>query len=118
MQKKNNIFIKCIMVAGVITVITAMIIVFGKFGKTVTAAKADNAGITATNTVNAENTGNADEIKNSSKTNRDKTDNKDIYIPDSLLELKEKYPETADFVNSYPDYEGTQLDMDISDEIV
>lgn len=118
MQKKNNIFIKCIMVAGVITVITAMIIIFGKFGKTVTAAKADNAGITATNTVNAENTGNADEIKNSSKTNRDKTDNKDIYIPDSLLELKEKYPETADFVNSYPDYEGTQLDMDISDEIV
>ena len=60
MQNKGNIFIKCIMAAGVITVITAMIIVFGKFGKTVTAAKADNAGITATNTVYAENTGSVD----------------------------------------------------------
>ena len=142
MQNKGNIFIKCIMAAGVITVITAMIIVFGKFGKTVTAAKADNAGITAVNTVNvettgsvdktgdvettgsvdktnsAENTGNADEIKNSSKTNSDKTDNKDISIPDSLLELKEKYPETADFVDSYAEYQDTEFDMDISDEIV
>ena len=142
MQNKGNIFIKCIMAAGVITVITAMIIVFGKFGKTVTEAKADNAGITAVNTVNAENTGsvdktvdaentgsvdktnsaentgNADEIKNSSKTNSDKTDNKDISIPDSLLELKEKYPETADFVDSYAEYQDTEFDMDISDEIV
>ena len=130
MQNKGNIFIKCIMAAGVITVITAMIIVFGKFGKTVTEAKADNAGITAVNTVNAENTGsvdktnsaektgNADEIKNSSKTSSDKTDNKDIYIPDSLLELKEKYPETADFVDSYAEYQDTEFDMDISDEIV
>lgn len=130
MQNKGNIFIKCIMAAGVITVITAMIIVFGKFGKTVTEAKAYNAGITAVNTVNAENTGsvdktnsaentgNADEIKNSSKTNSDKTDNKDISIPDSLLELKEKYPETADFVDSYAEYQDTEFDMDISDEIV
>ena len=142
MQNKGNIFIKCIMAAGVITVITAMIIVFGKFGKTVTEAKADNVGITAVNTVNAENTGsvdktgdaentgsvdktnsaentgNADEIKNSSKTNSDKTDNKDISIPDSLLELKEKYPETADFVDSYAEYQDTEFDMDISDEIV
>lgn len=130
MQNKGNIFIKCIMAAGVITVITAMIIVFGKFGKTVTEAKAYNAGITAVNTVNAENTGsvdktnsaentgNADEIKNSSKTNSDKTDNKDISIPDSLLELKEKYPETADFVDSYAEYQDTEFDMDISDKIV
>ena len=118
MQNKGNIFIKCIMAAGVITVITAMIIVFGKFGKTVTEAKADNAGITAVKTNSAENTGNADKIKNSSKTNSDKTDNKDISIPDSLLELKEKYPETADFVDSYAEYQDTEFDMDISDEIV
>ena len=35
-----------------------------------------------------------------------------------MLELKEKYPETADFVDSYAEYQDTEFDMDISDEIV
>ena len=141
MKDKNDIFIKCIMAAGVVTVIAAMIIVFGKFGRMVTVVRADNASITGVNTDktgDAENTGSVDETDdaenigkadkkasdsrtNSSREGSSKTDNKDnkdIYIPDSLLELKEKYPETADFVDSYAEYQDTEFDMDISDEIV
>lgn len=141
MKDKNDIFIKCIMAAGVVTVIAAMIIVFGKFGRMVTVVRADNASITGVNTDktgdaentgsvdktdDAENIGKADKKASDSRTNSsregssktDNKDNKDIYIPDSLLELKEKYPETADFVDSYAEYQDTELDMDISDEIV
>lgn len=141
MKDKNDIFIKCIMAAGVVTVIAAMIIVFGKFGRMVTVVRADNASITGVNTDktgDAENTGSVDKTDdaenigkadkkasdsrtNSSREGSSKTDNKgnkDIYIPDSLLELKEKYPETADFVDSYAEYQDTEFDMDISDEIV
>lgn len=141
MKDKNDIFIKCIMAAGVVTVIAAMIIVFGKFGRMVTVVRADNASITGVNTDktgDAENTGSVDETDdaenigkadkkasdsrtNSSREGSSKTDNKDnkdIYIPDSLLELKGKYPETADFVDSYAEYQDTEFDMDISDEIV
>lgn len=138
MKDKNDIFIKCIMAAGVVTVIAAMIIVFGKFGKMVTVVRADNTSITGVNTDktgDAENTGSVDKTDdaenigkadkkasnsrtNSSREDSSKTDNKDIYIPDSLLELKEKYPETADFVDSYAEYQDTEFDMDISDEIV
>ena len=138
MKDKNDIFIKCIMAAGVVTVIAAMIIVFGKFGRMVTVVRADNASITGVNTDktgDAENTGSVDETDdaenigkadkkasdsrtNSSREGSSKTDNKDIYIPDSLLELKEKYPETADFVDAYAEYQDTEFDMDISDEIV
>lgn len=111
MKDKNDIFIKCIMAAGVVTVIAAMIIVFGKFGRMVTVVRADNASITGVNTdkTGAENTGSVDKTDdvenigkadkkasdsrtNSSREGSSKTDNKDIYIPDSLLELKEKYP--------------------------
>lgn len=141
MKDKNDIFIKCIMAAGVVTVIAAMIIVFGKFGRMVTVVRADNASITGVNTDktgdaentgsvdktdDAENIGKADKKASDSRTNSsregssktDNKDNKDIYIPDSLLELKEKYPETADFVDSYAEYQDTEFDMDISDEIV
>ena len=141
MKDKNDIFIKCIMAAGVVTVIAAMIIVFGKFGRMVTVVRADNASITGVNTDktgdaentgsvdktdDAENIGKADKKASDSRTNSsregssktDNKDNKDIYIPDSLLELKEKYPETADFVDSYAEYQDTKFDMDISDEIV
>lgn len=141
MKDKNDIFIKCIMAAGVVTVIAAMIIVFGKFGRMVTVVRADNASITGVNTDktgdaentgsvdktdDAENIGKADKKASDSRTNSsregssktDNKDNKDIYIPDSLLELKEKYPETADFVDSYSEYQDTEFDMDISDEIV
>ncbi len=141
MKDKNDIFIKCIMAAGVVTVIAAMIIVFGKFGRMVTVVRADNASITGVNTDktgDAENTGSVDKTDdaenigkadkkasdrrtNSSREGSSKTDNKDnkdIYIPDSLLELKGKYPETADFVDSYAEYQDTEFDMDISDEIV
>ena len=123
------------------TVIAAMIIVFGKFGRMVTVVRADNASITGVNTDktgdaentgsvdktdDAENIGKADKKASDSRTNSsregssktDNKDNKDIYIPDSLLELKEKYPETADFVDSYAEYQDTEFDMDISDEIV
>lgn len=141
MKDKNDIFIKCIMAAGVVTVIAAMIIVFGKFGRMVTVVRADNASISGVNTDktgdaentgsvdktdDAENIGKADKKASDSRTNSsregssktDNKDNKDIYIPDSLLELKEKYPETADFVDSYAEYQDTEFDMDISDEIV
>lgn len=141
MKDKNDIFIKCIMAAGVVTVIAAMIIVFGKFGRMVTVVRADNTSITGVNTDktgdaentgsvdktdDAENIGKADKKASDSRTNSsregssktDNKDNKDIYIPDSLLELKEKYPETADFVDSYAEYQDTEFDMDISDEIV
>ncbi len=141
MKDKNDIFIKCIMAAGVVTVIAAMIIVFGKFGRMVTVVRADNASITGVNTDktgdaentgsvdktdDAENIGKADKKASDSRTNSsregssktDNKDNKDIYIPDSLLELKGKYPETADFVDSYAEYQDTKFDMDISDEIV
>ena len=141
MKDKNDIFIKCFMAAGVVTVIAAMIIVFGKFGRMVTVVRADNASITGVNTDktgdaentgsvdktdDAENIGKADKKASDSRTNSsregssktDNKDNKDIYIPDSLLELKEKYPETADFVDSYAEYQDTEFDMDISDEIV
>lgn len=141
MKDKNDIFIKCIMAAGVVTVIAAMIIVFGKFGRMVTVVRADNASITGVNTDktgdaentgsvdktdDAENIGKADKKASDSRTNSsregssktDNKDNKDIYIPDSLLELKGKYPETADFVDSYAEYQDTEFDMDISDEIV
>ena len=141
MKDKNDIFIKCIMAAGVVTVIAAMIIVFGKFGRMVTVVRADNASITGVNTDktgdaentgsvdktdDAENIGKADKKASDSRTNSsregssktDNKDNKDINIPDSLLELKQKYRETPDFVDSYAEYQDTEFDMDISDEIV
>lgn len=39
-------------------------------------------------------------------------------IPDALLELKRKYPETSEFVNAYPWKKNRQYDMDISRELV
>lgn len=42
---------------------------------------------------------------------------KQLEIPDALLALKEKYPETADFVNAYPWKKNRTFDMDISDEV-
>lgn len=38
-------------------------------------------------------------------------------IPDALLELKDKYPETADFVNAYPWKKNKDFDMDVSGEV-
>ena len=38
-------------------------------------------------------------------------------IPDSLLELKEKYPQTAEFVDSYPRKKNREISMDVSGEV-
>ena len=38
-------------------------------------------------------------------------------IPDALLELKDKYPETAEFVNAYPWKKNKDFDMDVSGEV-
>ena len=40
-------------------------------------------------------------------------------LPPSLIELKNKYPETADFVDSYPEYIGIEynLDIDLSEDV-
>lgn len=38
-------------------------------------------------------------------------------IPASLTELREKYPETADFVSDYPSMKAASLNMDVSDEV-
>lgn len=40
-----------------------------------------------------------------------------LEIPDALLELKDKYPETAEFVNAYPWKKNKDLDMDVSGEV-
>ncbi len=38
-------------------------------------------------------------------------------IPRSLLELKEKYPETADFVDAYPEKKDQQYEIDLRGEV-
>lgn len=38
-------------------------------------------------------------------------------IPESLLELKEKYPQTAEFVDSYPRKKNREISMDVSGEV-
>ena len=40
-----------------------------------------------------------------------------LEIPDALLELKEKYPETAAFVNAYPWKKDKDYNMDVSGEV-
>lgn len=40
-----------------------------------------------------------------------------LEIPDALLDLKEKYPETAEFVNAYPWKKNKEYDMDVSGEV-
>lgn len=40
-----------------------------------------------------------------------------LAIPDALLEMKEKYPETAAFVNAYPWKKNKEYDMDVSGEV-
>lgn len=40
-----------------------------------------------------------------------------LEIPDALLDLKDKYPETAEFVNAFPWKKNKEYDMDVSGEV-
>ncbi len=122
MKNKRSLIIMSISLLGVLTAVSSAIIIFGS-GRDKIAAGTDSPVVitnaagtdsaTATddtadagNTSIAGNTGNADNISLP-----------DIETPESLLELKDKYPETAEFVDAYSKYYNSDFDIDLTDEL-
>ena len=119
MDKKSNWLIRGFIIVGIVIMIVSIIIVFGwqKKAISVNNVTSVNTSDNKTDNENVDNTvvNNPDENLASNNIESQENDG----LPPSLIELKNKYPETADFVDSYPEYIGIEYnsDIDLSEDV-
>ncbi len=119
MDKKSNWLIRGLIIVGIVIMIVSIIIVFGwqKKATSVNNVTSVNTSDNKTDNENVDNTvvNNPDENLASNNIESQENDG----LPPSLIELKNKYPETADFVDSYPEYIGIEYnsDIDLSEDV-
>ena len=119
MDKKSNWLIRGFIIVGIVIMIVSIIIVFGwqKKATSVNNVTSVNTSDNKTDNENVDNAvvNNSDENLASNNIEAQENDG----LPPSLIELKNKYPETADFVDSYPEYIGIEYnsDIDLSEDV-
>lgn len=119
MDKKSNWLIRVLIIVGIVIMIVSIIIVFG-WQKKATSVNNVTSVNTSDNKTDNENVDNAvvnNSDENLASNNIESQENDGL--PPSLIELKNKYPETADFVDSYPEYIGIEYnsDIDLSEDV-
>ena len=119
MDKKSNWLIRGFIIVGIVIMIVSIIIVFGwpKKATSVNNVTSVNTSDNKTDNENVDNTVVNNPDENLASNNIEAQENNGL--PPSLIELKNKYPETADFVDSYPEYIGIEYnsDIDLSEDV-
>lgn len=119
MDKKSNWLIRGLIIVGIVIMIVSIIIVFGwqKKATSVNNVTSVNTSDYKTDNENVDNTVVNNPDENLASNNIEAQENNGL--PPSLIELKNKYPETADFVDSYPEYIGIEYnsDIDLSEDV-
>ena len=119
MDKKSNWLIRGFIIVGIVIMIVSIIIVFGwqKKAISVNNVTSVNTSDNKTDNENVDNTVVNNPDENLASNNIEAQENNGL--PPSLIELKNKYPETADFVDSYPEYIGIEYnsDIDLSEDV-
>ena len=119
MDKKSNWLIRGLIIVGIVIMIVSIIIVFGwqKKATSVNNVTSVNTSDNKTDNENVDNTVVNNPDENLASNNIEAQENNGL--PPSLMELKSKYPETADFVDSYPKYIGIEYnsDIDLSEDV-